>query len=113
MITALAIIGWLAFAATAYIFWLRTRLSGDPLAMFILAMAFSDEFRATVQADLQGAIEATRQKLGHNPKQTVSGLMEEMKAAARKCYEPGAEVSSTSTVRAAVRAIEKDMRENL
>jgi len=113
MIAALAIIGWLAFAGTAYVFWLRNKLSGDPLAMFVLAMAFSDEFRATVQADVQGAIEATRHKRGHNPKQTVPELMESVKAWARQSYESGAELSSKPTVRAAVRAIEKEMRENL
>jgi hypothetical protein len=100
MITIIAVVGWLLFLFTAFLYWVGNRLNSqesNSLAMYSLAVMLSDDFRGAVRAGFERAIQEARAR-GSAPQTVTYGLIEGITQNAKSCYKPDAEISTISIV---------------
>ncbi|HZZ42779.1 MAG TPA: hypothetical protein VFE58_07565 [Tepidisphaeraceae bacterium] len=106
--TILALIGWLLFLATAVLYWIGNRLNSkenNSLAMYSLALIFSDKFRTGIQTGFKKSVmEACEQSL--KTQNIIFDLMNAITLSAEKYYVPQSDINTFSIV---TNAIEKDI----
>lgn len=100
MITIIAVVGWLLFLLTGFLYWVGNRLNAQEslaLATYSLALFLSDDFRSAVRAGFDKAIQEARSR-GSSPQTTIYGLTQAVTENAKSCFRPGAEISTISIV---------------